>query len=73
MKELDAIKARRDALAAEVAQKRSAVGGLEAEVGRLRAVTQKVQQQFGINPQPEQAQPAAAGAGAPAQQTMVAG
>ncbi|KAL4437184.1 hypothetical protein ABPG75_004323 [Micractinium tetrahymenae] len=48
VKQLDAIKAQRDALAADVAQKRSTVAGLEAEVGKLLAAAQAVQQQYAI-------------------------
>ncbi|KAI3433955.1 hypothetical protein D9Q98_003757 [Chlorella vulgaris] len=48
VKRLDAVKAQRDALAADVAQKRSTVAGLEAEIGKLLAAAQAVQQQYGI-------------------------
>ncbi|GAB4818095.1 hypothetical protein N2152v2_005141 [Parachlorella kessleri] len=51
VRQLEAVKARRDALASEVARKRSELGALETEVAKLRAAAQKVQQQFGI-PQP---------------------
>jgi hypothetical protein len=50
VRQLEAVKARRDALAADVAQKRSVLGALEAEIAKLRAAAQKVQQQFSITP-----------------------
>ncbi len=50
MKQLVAVKAKRDALAADVAQKRSVLGTLEGEVAKLRAAAQSVQQQFSIVP-----------------------
>lgn len=40
VKQADAIKAKRDALAADVAQKRSRLSALEAEVAKLRAAAQ---------------------------------
>eukprot|EP00887_Chlorella_sp_A99_P005185 scaffold1.g5185.t1 len=48
VKELEALRAKRDALAAEVAAKRGAVTGLEAEVGRLRTAALRVQAQYGV-------------------------
>ncbi|EFN59280.1 hypothetical protein CHLNCDRAFT_137610 [Chlorella variabilis] len=50
LKKLEGIKAQRDALAADVAQKRSTVAGLEGEVGKLLATAQAVQQQYAITP-----------------------
>lgn len=46
--ELEMLKARREALAADVAQKRSTVSALESEVGRLLSAARKVQQLYGI-------------------------
>jgi len=48
MKELEELKAKRDALAADVAQKRSALVGLDAELGRLRTSAQRVRTQYGV-------------------------
>lgn len=50
MKELEGVKAQRDALAADVAAKRSTLGALEAEVAKLLGQAQRVQQQFAIAP-----------------------
>lgn len=61
VKQLDAIKAQRDALAADVAQKRSTVAGLEAEIGKLLVAARAVQQQYAIK-LPAPADAAAAGA-----------
>lgn len=48
VKQLDAVKARRDALASDVAQKRSMVAGLEGEISKLLAAARAVQQQYAI-------------------------
>ena len=47
LKDLDALKARRDALAADVARRRSALSGLEGDISRLRASAQRTQRQYG--------------------------
>jgi THO complex subunit 5 len=48
VKELEALKARRDGLAADVAQKRSSLAGLDAEISKLRTSAQRVQRQYSI-------------------------
>lgn len=48
LKELEALKQKRDALAADVAQRRSMLSGLEAEVGRLLAMARKGAKQYGV-------------------------
>jgi THO complex subunit 5 len=48
LQELDPLKARRDSLAADVAQRRAAVGGLDAEVANLRAAADRARAQFDI-------------------------
>jgi len=48
VKELEALKAKRDGLAADVAQKRSSLAGLDAEISKLRTSAQRVQRHYGI-------------------------
>ncbi|KAG7671757.1 hypothetical protein Ndes2526B_g07343 [Nannochloris sp. 'desiccata'] len=48
VKELEALKAKRDGLAADVAQKRSSLAGLDAEIYKLRTSAQRVQRHYGV-------------------------
>lgn len=48
VKELEALKAKRDGLAADVAQKRSSLAGLDAEISKLRTSAQRLQRHYGI-------------------------
>jgi THO complex subunit 5 len=48
VKELEGLKAKRDGLAADVAQKRSSLAGLDAEISKLRTSAQRVQRHYGV-------------------------
>ena len=48
VKELEALKTKRDGLAADVAQKRSSLAGLDAEISKLRASAQRVQRHYDV-------------------------
>ena len=48
VQELEALKAKRDAIAADVAQRRGSLSGLDAELAKLRASAQRIQKQYNV-------------------------